>query len=611
MKAIVINRKLSKKESDQVQKMIHETEAKLYASVSIAGENLKKFVSLPEISEDKKKAINYRILDFVVSFGNRLLDGRSVADRLKFDQSSIWYYHKFRAYFRLRNIMYEIVAIKELADVHNEIYYYTNEPLLSKAALPQNVRLILNKKRNRKASQVLSILNYLIILFSRWVINIFLSGKPKKHSHIIMDVSKRQSFLDIRTLKEKKGNYILGYLLDQADDFLIIDEAVQPKISGNAKIRLTIDNLFGKGGLRNRYFGEPVLLGYFFSKSLKKKRKALQKDISQELKTIFNYCQSSEEKILVCIYQSLMGSTKFYLIKYLAYTRFFKKNTVRSISSTDENSPALRCILDAARINGITTIALQHGNIHDLHPAYIYTPEDAKRQAFPDISLVWGDHWKQFLENKGNYPENALHVCGQIRTDIIPMLLRSKPAKQNVIPGLRNNETLIVYASQPQRDPQLRERAALDVMKAVKQQKNSFLLIKLHPNEKDDTAYYAGMAQSIGLERIKITLATDLYLIISVCDILITCFSTVGTETVYFKKPLIVLDHLRQDIQNYIKEGVGFQATNAEEIKENIEGILNGNLKIDEAAYDNYISKFAYAIDGKAVQRVLQFIRSV
>ncbi|MCK5078526.1 MAG: CDP-glycerol glycerophosphotransferase family protein, partial [Bacteroidales bacterium] len=114
-----------------------------------------------------------------------------------------------------------------------------------------------------------------------------------------------------------------------------------------------------------------------------------------------------------------------------------------------------------------------------------------------------------------------------------------------------------------------------------------------------------------GLERIMITLSVDLYLLISVCDILITCFSTVGTETIYFGKPLIILDHLKQDIQNYHKEGVALQASNEKELENHIANILSGKTSIDKEAYERFISKYAFAIDGKASERAIGFIRGL
>ena len=565
----------------------------------------------PPITEVEKKRINYETMEQVLAFGDRTVDGIAVADRLLFDRSSLWYYHKFRAYFRLRNLRYEAHALKEYASQSPEqIHYYTDDPLLEGMDLPGNVIIHGPEGKAKSKRNYASLLKYLIILLTRRIINCVSARKLAKTDHMILDVTKRQAFLDMDTLKIKKGNYVLGYMIGRAGkDFLVIDEAVQPKVTDGARIKLSRDHLCGKGTLKNRYLGEPVLLKYFLSRELRRKRKQIQGKLRDELFLIKDAC-TGDDKILADIYLSFRGATRFYLIKYLAYKKFFSKHRFKTISSVDENSPAIRSILDAARINGIKTIGMQHGNIHDLHPAYRYTQADSKRNAYPDHTFVWGDFWKQFLIKKGNYSEKQLETTGQIRTDIIPKLLERAFDKSMVVPEIKNHEKLVVFASQPQRDPSLRKRAAIDVIKAVKNVSNAFLLIKLHPNERYDKEYYRRIAHAHGVkpDRFRITLDLDLYLLISVCDVLITCFSTVGTETIYFNKPLIILDHLKQDIQHYHKEGVALQAGNGDELLSHLKGILDGKIRIDAKAYEKYIAKYAYAIDGNASERALRYI---
>jgi hypothetical protein len=82
----------------------------------------------------------------------------------------------------------------------------------------------------------------------------------------------------------------------------------------------------------------------------------------------------------------------------------------------------------------------------------------------------------------------------------------------------------------------------------------------------------------------------------------------VGTETIYFKKPLVILDHLRQDIQGYCREGVALQACSKDELKKHLISLLSGETGIDEIAYERFIERYAFAIDGKASERALSFI---
>ncbi len=134
-------------------------------------------------------------------------------------------------------------------------------------------------------------------------------------------------------------------------------------------------------------------------------------------------------------------------------------------------------------------------------------------------------------------------------------------------------------------------------------------MIKLHPYEKD-VSFYTSIAQKLKFSRLRIVQDFDLYLLLHLSDIIVTCFSTVGSETVYFYKPLIILDHLKQDILNFKKEGVAFQASNVDELVEILNGLVSGALTFDREAYDLYIRNYAYQIDGQAGQRLIDFVTS-
>jgi CDP-glycerol glycerophosphotransferase (TagB/SpsB family) len=240
----------------------------------------------------------------------------------------------------------------------------------------------------------------------------------------------------------------------------------------------------------------------------------------------------------------------------------------------------------------------------------MYTQNDKKRNILPDYTLVWGEYWKNFLINEGNYPEEALRVTGQIRTDIIPKIIENPKLIHSFI-QLPRNKKIILFASQPQRDAELRKLAAYDVFSAAKKTANAHLLFKLHPAEKNDFDYYQQIAKEANCHNYTIIYEADLYILIASADVVITCFSTVGAETTYFFKPLIILDHLKQDVQHYYKEGIAFQATDGPMLTEYIEHILDGKKELNKEAYNKYRSRFAYKIDGKVSERVINFIQSI
>ena len=237
----------------------------------------------------------------------------------------------------------------------------------------------------------------------------------------------------------------------------------------------------------------------------------------------------------------------------------------------------------------------------------MYSKKDIHRKPFPEYNILWGKYWKEILNENGNYPLDSLILAGQIRTDIIPKLIENSQNDPDINPL---EKKIIMFASQFQRDESLREKAALDLFSAVKHFPEYLLIIKLHPSEKNEFEYYHKLAKIAGCSNYKILYYYDLYKLISLSRIVVTCFSTVGTEAVYFYKPLIIIDHLKQDIQNYKKAGVAFQATNEYEIKNFIELLDSNQISIDKTKYDEFISQYAYKIDGNVSKRIIQIIKS-
>ncbi|MEN8224422.1 MAG: CDP-glycerol glycerophosphotransferase family protein [Bacteroidota bacterium] len=612
MKAIVIKRPLTNNEVSAIRKIVKNGSSEIYTSISIPNDLKKYNKGVYSISEEEKKQINYHTIDLTIKFGDQKFAGKTVVDWLKFDESSIWYYHKFRTYFLLRDLKYKLAEIQKLSSVYESVQYYTCETLLSDITIADNVSIILSSTIKKPKWNYASLFNYFLILKTRWILNILSFYKTKNTKHIVLDVSQRQTLIDIQSLALKRGNYLIGYLLDKlGKDFLIIDEAIQPKLMDESKINLKRDHLLGKGSLSNRYFGEGILFNYIFRSKLRKKRKSLTHHIKSSLNKLSELSESVDEKLIIMIYQKMMGATGFYIMKYLAYKHFFQKHSFKTITTVDENSPTRKAILDAARASGMKTLAIQHGNIYDLHPSYLFTANDKLEGVMPDMTLVWGKYYKEFLVQQSNYPEKAVALAGQVRTDVIPALLKANTPVEKIITGVPSEFKIVTFASQPQRDEHLRKQAALEVMNAIRDIPKTYLVIKLHPNESGDHDYYANIAAESGIKNYIISYHIDLYQLISISSVVITCFSTVGSEAVYFGKPLIILDYQKQDLLRYIELKVAFPAYNVIELKNTLTALLNNKLKVNKLAYDNFIREYAYKIDGSVSKRILNAIRTM
>jgi len=125
MEAIVINRNLTPVEEKEVLDFLKEkNQPILYSKVDLS-HDLRKCVNREiELSPEEKKEINYNILKRIIQFGELKVNDSVITDILTFEKVSIWHYHKFRIYFSIRNLFYEIELIKKLRKEYEKVYYY-------------------------------------------------------------------------------------------------------------------------------------------------------------------------------------------------------------------------------------------------------------------------------------------------------------------------------------------------------------------------------------------------------------------------------------------------------------------------------------------------------
>ncbi|MFY9154148.1 MAG: CDP-glycerol glycerophosphotransferase family protein [Prolixibacteraceae bacterium] len=598
-KTIIINRKLEDSELNEIRRFA-ENGSKVY---TVSGAPAYDFAERISLSSDEKKQVNYETMTEVLQFGDLPVDGQTLADLFRIDSASVWHYHKFRIYFAVRNLMYFLKPIQNRFSSFNDHIWYASADLkILKNIYPEtDFRFTTTKVKAKFHFGIL--FSYLVLVKYRFLKFLF-SGKINPE-YLVYLTEKYSTVLDKETLEPVQGHHILEYLISEPNEsFALLTEVLMPKPKGKSDYSFSLKQYQSLWHGHQKIFVEGFLISGLLKRSVRKSatkaHKRLQKSYSQIRLTEF----STVQKLSFEVFRSLDKSSVFFIYRYFAARNYFAHSGIKAVIAADENSPLTKSILDAAKFCGIKIIGLQHGTMHDLHPAYLYTLNDSKNRVMPDLTLTWGKYWEEFLIEKGNYPKESVRSVGQIRTDVIPKLLENeklKPAKPT---------DTIVFASQPQRDPELRYQAAYDVFKAARKLPKVQLIVKLHPREYADSDYYANIAKDARCTNYIIDTSSDLYQLIAHCNVLITCFSTVGTETVYFHKPLIILDHLKQDVMGYVAEGVAFQATDADSLTLILSGIFRGNLKIDRERYDSFIQKYAYRIDGKVAERCIETITS-
>ncbi len=605
MEAIIITREISGNEENFILQKLNNG-SKFYVQPGIKlPVSLNKFKYFAfELGEEKKKKINFEVLDEVLQFGEVMVNGQALTDFLKYETISFWHYFKFRAYFEVRNLYYELSLLNDLKDKYDHIFFFTGKSRLKNYLNHNNITFKLLKTQTGQYNY-LQIFKYFTFFFSRILTSSLKNQHLNRKEHLIIDHTKPQAILDPETLKLKKANYNLFYLFKKIDHrFIILNDINFPEKKKNYTFSFQGISLMGKDIL----FGEQVILSGLLSSSARKELKTIKNFLQGRLNKIQELNFNDTQRIILDSLMSKQKEAILYILKYVAYKRFFKKYAFKSITTIDENSPRIKSILDAAKFSGIKTIGIQHGTIHELHPAYRFTEKDTGRNIVTDKTLVWGHYWNDLLINRFNYPKNSVFITGQIRTDIIPVLLSNQEKVRKLT---HIEEPYALFATQPQRDPEQRRQVTEIVFKSFTEIKDLKLIVKLHPAELNDVSYYQDIASSVGLTNYEIRYWDDLYLLLSQSKMVITAFSTVGAEAIYFKKPLIIIDPLLQDIQGYKRSGVAFQVKNERELTNYVNNILVEKLIVNNDAYSRFINEFAYKIDGQVCKRIIEFITQI
>ena len=598
-KTVIINRILTDSEISEVARLASNG----FEVYTFQGTHSVDFAQQISLSKDEKRLINYKTMGEVLRFGDLPVGNQTIADIFRIDTASIWHYHKFRVYFAVRNLMYFLKPIQQkFSTFDDHIWFVPSEVKPLRNIFPQvEMRFALQKIKAK--FNFGAILDYLILVKWRFL-NYLFSGK-KKPEYLLYLTEKYSMVLDKTTMKTRPGHHILEYLISELDGrFALLTEVLVPKPKGKSDYSFSWKQFETSWDGRSKIFLEGILISGLLKSTVRKSATKARKTIQSGYPLVRQVELSTTQKLTLEVFESLDKSSGFFLYRYFASRNYFEKSGIRAIIAGDDNSPLTKSIMDAAKICGIKVVGLQHGTMHELHPAYLYTPNDCKNHIMPDLTLTWGKYWEEFLIEKGNYPKESVVSVGQIRSDIIPLLMQTE--KQEKAKSIE----IILFASQPQRDPELRYQAAFDVFKAAEEFPESKLIVKLHPREFNDLDYYKAIANEAGCTNYVLDMTSDLYQLIASCDVLITCFSTVGTETVYFYKPLIILDHLNQDIMGYAAEGIAFQVSDAENLNRVLSGIFQGTLKIDRDKYDTFIQKYAFRIDGKVAERCIKAITS-
>lgn len=608
MHCILILRELSDQEKEKVRSLESQRDV-----VIIAKPQFETFYptakSYIKLTEEEKKRINYLVLSEILDFGDAEIEGQSISRHFNISGAALWYYHKFRIYFKIRNLRYEIDEIYQNISEASSALIFTNDKSLNSSHFGiDQLELCSSSVKNKSKFSIWSMFQYGFVVLLRFAKSLLFSTSKCKNMQFLC-IDTVEQYRDILSLNAKSTifeNAYLGYMYQKMGDrFGFIDQLLIPKFSGSDRYKFNANHLKNAGN-RTRILGEKIMAGGLFSFNMIRKVLHAKKELVAKYQLLGKaFDHDLKRKQILREFIALNSTSLFYLFKFFCYQKFFKKNKFASILTTDENSPNFKIILDAAKQSGVFTVGYQHGSIHELHPAYRYSKADLDQAPMPDLTLTWGNKWNKLLVDKGNYLPEKVRIVGQIRTDIIKHLEQNHAITKESVFEEIGEKKIVLFATQPQRDSLLRLKAAEDVVLACKKLKGNtpHLVFKLHPRE-NDPEFYMHIADKHQFENFTISREEDLYILLKISNLVITCFSTVGTEALYFNKPLIILDHLKQDLLSYYKDSVAFQATNVEELAFYMNELLAGKLAIDQQVLKEYLHESTYKIDGMTSERV-------
>jgi UDP-N-acetylglucosamine 2-epimerase len=247
-------------------------------------------------------------------------------------------------------------------------------------------------------------------------------------------------------------------------------------------------------------------------------------------------------------FQTFFSHESLILLNYIEETeKFVQKIKPDAVVIREDITPIYRVIARVCKVNRIPTLVIQIGIYTTDMKGFHIMPVEADKQA------VWGNISKEWAIKRGKPMETQV-VTGNPRYDLI-VAAENKPKKEKPSIceklGLAPGKGIVVLPTSWYSSvascyvPEEVEAFVWNALKAMREFPEKQLVVKLHPSYH---AEYKEIVQAIINElQIDNVIVTHRFLweLLSICDLLITDFSTVGLEAMLFDKPVITYDPMR------------------------------------------------------------------
>ncbi len=238
---------------------------------------------------------------------------------------------------------------------------------------------------------------------------------------------------------------------------------------------------------------------------------------------------------------------QYYILLIKSLTKFLETNRPKAIFLPYETGPYSLSLIIAAEKFGIKTIGIQHGLILKNNTDYAHKIfRDSKNKLgmpIPNQILLFGDFTKNLLIDEG-YPPNQLISFGHpdyfdLEKFVKNPLTKNIRARYNIP---QNSKVILFATGKLQKYYNIFGKLDYDeqvfeaLVKEYSNNKNYFLILKLHPGEVDD--YYQKIISKSNSKNIKI-LNGNLDELLFISNIVISIFSTVLLDSIVLSRPTI------------------------------------------------------------------------
>jgi hypothetical protein len=275
-----------------------------------------------------------------------------------------------------------------------------------------------------------------------------------------------------------------------------------------------------------------------------------------------------------------------------------------------------KSLVVAGKLQGVPTLAIQHGNIGPLHKGYIYSQNsmslsgsiEAPYCPIPDETAVYGPYYYDMLTKMSAYPPSSVVITGQPRYDVLAMADRVYSKKEFCDRLNLDSQKKIVLVGTENIGITEGRTFLRSVLKALKDFQDLEVVVKPHPGERGE--WYKDVLEEEGVRAVVLSKDADTFEALYICDLFLTGFSTIATEGIILGKVGVTL-HMGEgeDPTPYYKE-VTLRVSSEADLIPAIKKALYDKKTREKikAEGKRFVYAHAYKQDGKATERLVDLI---